>query len=333
MSILPRGCTSVDKTDLTADSYPPIVADDIFLAAERLEGVIYRTPLLKSEFLSKHYNLNVTFKLENTQKTGSFKLRGAYNTIASLSRAERERGLIAASSGNHAQGVAYAAQMFDLHERTTIYMPTTAPQTKRENTLRHGVRVELVEGTYDDAARAAHAAAEASGATYIEPYNDPRIIAGQGTIGLEIVQDAPQTDVILVPVGGGGLIAGIALAAKTLRPRVRVIGVQAQYAHASGPTIADGIRVARPGDLPMEIIEHYVERLVRVDEVAIADAVLALADHTRLLVEGSGAVGLAAIMTGAVNFAPGTNVVIVLSGGNIDLVQLGALVTQKQASS
>ncbi len=323
----------MDKTEPAANTYPPIAPDDIFLAAERLEGVVYRTPLLKSEFLSKLYDLNVTFKLENTQKTGSFKLRGAYNTIASLSRAEQERGLIAASSGNHAQGVAYAAQMFGLQARTTIYMPANAPETKRENTLRYGVKIELVEGTYDDAARAAHAAAEATGATYIEPYNDPRIIAGQGTIGLEIMQDAPQTDVILVPVGGGGLIAGIALAAHTLRPRVRVIGVQANYARPSGPTIADGIRVARPGDLPMQIIERYVERLARVDETAISGAVLALANYTRLLVEGSGAAGLAAIMTGAVTFEPGTNVVIVLSGGNIDLTQLGTLVTQKQMSS
>ncbi|XWX02743.1 threonine/serine dehydratase [Aggregatilineales bacterium SYSU G02658] len=322
----------MEKTEPATNTLP-IAADDIFLAAERLEGVIYRTPLLKSESLSKLYDLNVTLKLENTQKTGSFKLRGAYNTIASLSSAERERGLIAASSGNHAQGVAYAAQMFGLQGRTTIYMPRSAPQTKRENTLRYGVNIELVDGTYDDAARAAHAAAAASGATYIEPYNDPRIIAGQGTIGLEIMQDAPQTDVILVPVGGGGLIAGIALAAHTLRPRVRVIGVQAHYARPTGPTIADGIRVAQPGDLPTQIIERYVEQLVHVDEAAAAEAVLALANYTRLLVEGSGAVGLAAIMTGAVAFAPATNVVIVLSGGNIDLTQLGALAAQKQMSS
>lgn len=323
----------MDRTDPATCAHPPIAADDIFLAAERLEGVTYRTPLLKSELLSRLYHLNIVLKLENTQKTGSFKLRGAYNVIASLSPAERARGLIAASSGNHAQGVAYVAQMFGLHERTTIYMPANAPETKRENTRRYGVKIELVEGTYDDAARVAHAAAAATGATYIEPYNDWRIIAGQGTIGLEIVQDAPQTDVILVPVGGGGLIAGVALAAHTLRPRVRVIGVQAKYAQPIGPTIADGIRVAQPGDLPTQIIERYVERLVCVDEAAIAGAVLALANYTRLLVEGSGAVGLAAIMTGVVSFPVGTNVVIVLSGGNIDLTQLDTLVTQKQMSS
>lgn len=308
----------------------PISADDVYLAAETLEHVIYRTPLMRSEFLSKLYDINLSLKLENTQKTGAFKLRGAYNTIASLSRAERLQGLIAASSGNHAQGVAYAAQMFGLADRTTIYMPSSSPIVKIESTRRYGVNIELVEGTYDTAAAKAHEEADKTGATYIEPYNDWRIIAGQGTIGLEIMQDAPQTDVIISPVGGGGLIAGIALAAHTMQPRVRVIGVQAHYAQPTGYTIADGIRVAVPGDKPMQIIERYVEQLIKVDEHTISGAVLAMVQYTRLLVEGSGAVGLAAIMSGALQFAPGTNVVLVLSGGNIDLTRLGNLVTESQ---
>jgi threonine dehydratase len=311
-----------------ATQFLPISLDDILLASENLRGVIYRTPIVKSEFLSKLYNLNLSFKLENMQKTGAFKLRGAYHTIASLSRSERQRGLIAASSGNHAQGVAYAAQVFGIEAHTTIYMPASTPETKMENTRRYGVRVELVEGTYDTCARIAHEAAEQSGATYIEPYNDWRIIAGQGTIGLEIMEDAPETQVILSPVGGGGLISGIALAARTLRPDVRVIGIQASYANPSGYTIADGIRVAQPGDKPQRIIDHYVENLVKVDEKTISAAVLALAEYTRLLVEGSGAVGLAALMSGALTFEPQTHVVIVLSGGNIDLMRLGYLATQ-----
>lgn len=319
----------MDTTEpATATPRLPVSADDIYLAAETLEGIVYRTPLLKSEFLSNLYHINLSFKLENTQKTGSFKLRGAYNTIASLSRAERQQGLIAASSGNHAQGVAYAAQMFGLAARTTIYMPSTTPQVKMDSTRSYGVRIELIEGTYDDAAAAAHEAAQETGATYIEPYNDWRIIAGQGTIGLEIMQDAPNTDVIISPVGGGGLIAGIALAAHTMRPGVRVLGVQASYAQPRGYTIADGIRVAVPGDKPTWVINRYVEQMVRVDEDAIASAVLAMAQHTRLLVEGSGAAGLAAIMTGAITLAPESHVVIVLSGGNMDLTRLGHLVAQ-----
>lgn len=316
--------------DTVGESYLPITADDLYLAAELIAPVVYRTPIIKSDFFSRLYDLNLSFKLENTQKTGAFKLRGAYNTIASLTRSERARGLIAASSGNHAQGVAYAAQSFGIADQTTIFMPATTPTTKMENTRRFGVGVELVDGTYDQCATVAHALAEQTGATYIEPYDDWRIIAGQGTIGLEILQDAPDTDVILSPVGGGGLIAGIALGAHALSPRVRVIGVQASYAQPTGYTIADGIRVAQPGNKPMQVIRQHVEYLVRVDETIIAGAVLAMAQYTRLLVEGSGAVGLAALMSGQISFAPATNVVIVLSGGNIDLARLGHLVAGTQ---
>lgn len=300
----------------------PISAQDIHHAHHTLRRIVYHTPLLPSERLSQLLGVNIYLKTENLQKTGSFKLRGAYNTVASLKPTERERGLITASSGNHAQGVAYSARAFGIHQHTTIYMPQSTPQTKIDSTRRFEVNVELVDGTYDRCSEMAHAAAEQTGATYIEPYNDWRIIAGQGTIGLEVLQDMPEADAILVPVGGGGLISGVALAAHSLSPRARVYGIHATYAKPSGYTIADGIRVKHPGDKPLKIIPNEVEQVVSVDEDTIAEAVLLLAQATRLLVEGAGAVGLAALLANVLKFPPNTNVVLVLSGGNIDISRL-----------
>ncbi len=300
--------------------------NDIVLAAERLKGVAFRTPLLRSPAFSQMFNMEIYLKLENVQTTGAFKIRGAYNTIASLTDAERKRGLVTASSGNHAQGVAYAAYAFGLDAHTTIFMPESTPQTKIDNTRRYGkVKIQLVHGTYDDASQQAHALAEERGATYIEPYNDWRVMAGQGTIGLEIVQDLPDVDAILVPVGGGGLIGGIALAARSVRPQVQVYGVQAHYRQASGYTIADGIRVKQVGDKPAQLIDELVTRLVQVDEDLIEHAVFQLAQVGHLLVEGAGAVGIAALMNGTLVFPPSFKVVIVLSGGNMDLARLPAL--------
>ncbi len=306
-------------------NYIPLTADDVQLASETLRGVIDHTPIIPSDALSKLAGCKVFLKLENTQKTGAFKIRGAYNTVASLTHTERQNGLIAASSGNHAQGVAYAARAFGIEEKTVIYMPDSTPQTKTDNTRQYGVRVEIIEGNYDACSTVAHIEAERNGATYIEPYNDWRIMAGQGTIGLEIIQDLPQTDLILCPVGGGGLIGGIALAAHSLKPSVRVIGVQGRYAQPNGYTIADGIRVAHPGDKPMQIIERHVEELVRVDETQIGYAVVQLAQRGKVIVEGGGAVGLAALLSGMIRVTPNMNVVVVLSGGNIDLMRLALL--------
>jgi threonine dehydratase len=315
-----------------------VTANDVHTAAERIAGIAHRTPLLHSDYLSDRYHADISFKLENLQRTGAFKLRGAYNKIASLSDNERARGLIAASSGNHAQGVAYAAQSFGLDDRTRIYMPDSTPQTKVDSTRHYGnVEVVFVDGTYDDAARAAHTEADNTGATYIEPYNDPDIIAGQGTIGLEIMDDAPDTDVIVVPVGGGGLISGIALAAHSVNPDVQVFGVQADYAAPGGYTIADGIRVKQPGDIPCSLIQDHVQALLRVDENDIAQAVRLLAQHLKLVVEGSGAIGLAALETGVLSLEDIASsvissderlqVVIVLSGGNIDLKRWQTIVS------
>jgi len=300
----------------------PISVDDVHQAAARIKKVVRRTPILYADFLSEQLGCNVYLKLENLQKTGAFKLRGAYNKIASLTDEERERGLIASSSGNHAQGVAYAAHAFGIDHCTKIYMPESTPQTKIDHTRRNGqVEIVFVDGTHDDASTLAHEDAYSSGATFIEPYNDWQIIAGQGTIGLEIMQDLPQTDAIIAPVGGGGLLGGIALAAKSIMPDVQLYGVQCHYEKASGITIADGIRVKTPGEKPTTLLETYVSGWAQVDEAAIVQAVRDVMKQTHLVVEGSGVVGIAALQTGTLRFPHGTNIVIVLSGGNIDLAQ------------
>jgi threonine dehydratase len=298
---------------------PNLTLDDFYTAHERIRGVALRTPLIYADALSRRHDLHILLKLENLQTTGAFKLRGAYNKIAGLSAGQRANGLVAASSGNHAQGVAYAASVFGLDQRTTIFMPESTPQTKIERTQRFGgVQVQLVEGTFDDARAQAHDLAASSGATFIEPYNDLDIIAGQGTIGLEIMQAAPDTAAIITPVGGGGLISGIALAAQGLKPDVQVYGVGANYRYSSGATVADGIRVKRPGTLTQPIIDAHVRQLVRVDEANIEKAVSDLMQAAHVVAEGAGAVALAALNTGLLRFAPGTRVVLVLSGGNID---------------
>lgn len=304
----------------------PLTAEDVYTAAERIRGIVRRTPLIHSEYLSERYGCHISLKLENMQKTGAFKLRGAYNKIASLSDFERQRGLIAASSGNHAQGVGYAARAFGIEFKTRIYMPESTPQTKIDSTSRYGVEIILIDGTYDDASDAAHEDADASGATYIHPYNDWDIIAGQGTIGLEIMQDAPDTEVIVAPVGGGGLLSGISLAAKSIYSDVRLYGVQCTYERPSGATIADGIRVKRPGDNPSILLNQYLNDMVQVPEAAIAEGVKTLLREAKIQVEGSGAVGIVALEENILTFSPDDHVVVVLSGGNIDLKRLHSII-------
>lgn len=308
-------------------SASPLTAEDVYTAAQRLKSIVRRTPLIHSEYLSERYGCHISLKLENMQKTGAFKLRGAYNKIASLTEAERRNGLIAASSGNHAQGVAYAARAFGIDFKTRIYMPESTPQTKIDSTSRYGdVEIILIDGTYDDASDAAHEDVETSGATYIHPYNDWDIIAGQGTVGLEIMQDAPETDVIISPVGGGGLLSGIALAAKSINPDICLYGVQCAYERPSGATIADGIRVKCPGEKPSILLNQYLNDMVQVPEASIAEGVKLLLSEAKVQVEGSGAVGIAALEDQWLRFNPQDNVVVVLSGGNIDLKRLQSII-------
>jgi len=269
-------------------------------------------------------------KLENWQKTGSFKVRGATNKVASLSKAERAKGLVTASSGNHGLGVFYAARAFG-GLKATVFVPTNAPRSKVEKLQGFEGQLFLEGKDYDETDLIAQEFARKQGAAYIHAYEDPEAIAGQGTVGLEIMSDLPTVDALLVPVGGGGLISGVTIAAKTINPRVRVIGVQSEASpsgylslrdgrpyerYEAAPTIADGL-AGGFGKLPLELIKERVEEIVLVTEEEIGAAVLALLESDQLVVEGAGAVGVAALLFEKVDLR-GKKVVALLSGGNID---------------
>ena len=303
--------------------------DDIRAAARALASVAHETPLDGSSTFSGMAGRSVYLKLENLQKTGSFKLRGAYNKIRLLSAAEKSRGVIAASAGNHAQGVAYAARHAGI--RSIIVMPETAPLSKVSATRGYGAEVVLAGSSYDEAyARAKELEAE-EGLTFVHAFNDPAVMAGQGTIGLEILRQLPEIEAVVVPVGGGGLISGVATAIKEMAPHIKVYGVQAEGADAmarskaagrliqtaGASTIADGIAVKTPGDLTFEVIKKYVDEIVTIDDEAIASAILMLLERAKLVVEGAGAIGLAALLHGKIP-AQGP-VACLISGGNIDV--------------
>jgi threonine dehydratase len=280
----------------------------VMVARQRLNGVAHITPLDYSHTFSRLTGNNVFLKLENMQKTGSFKIRGAYNKVMSLSDAEKARGVIAASAGNHAQGVAYAATRAGL--TSTIVMPEGAPISKIMAARGYGAQVVLAGRGYDEAYHHALEIKEESGATFIHGFDDVEIMAGQGTIALELLDQLPDLEAVLVPAGGGGLLAGISLAMKSLKPSVRVIGVQAAGAPAvyrtyrandliessSTSTFADGIAIRRPGRTTFDIIRRYVDDIVTVDDEEIAGAILMLLEHSKLVVEGAGAVGLASLI-------------------------------------
>jgi threonine dehydratase len=303
---------------------------DIQAARRVLRGVISSTPILADERLTGELGARVFLKAENTQRSGSFKIRGAYNTIARLSPEERARGVIAHSAGNHAQGVALAAKLLGIP--ATIVMPERAPLTKVAATRRYGAEVLLHGATFDDAGAFARELQQERGLTYVHAFNDERVIAGQGTIGLEIVEAISDLDVLVVPIGGGGLISGIAIAVKNLLPDVRIVGVQAAgcapvpASLAAGEpltapaarTIADGIAVKRPGDLTLPIIRDLVDEVVTVDDDEIARAIAHAAQNARQVVEGAGAAGVAALLSGKVAPPPDATVCTVLCGGNID---------------
>lgn len=313
---------------------------DIRAARESLRGVIANTPVLQDETLSKELGLRVYFKAECLQRAGSFKLRGAYNKIHHLTDEEKTRGVIAPSAGNHAQGVALAAQLN--HIRAVIVMPRHAPLTKVEATRGFGAEVVLHGETFDDAAAHAQRLAQQHGYTPVHAFNDQLVIAGQGTIGLELLEALPDLTCLVVPIGGGGLISGIATAVKTLKPGVRVIGVQAAGCSAVRPsleaghpvqvsaaqTIADGIAVKRPGEITLEIIKRLVDDVVTVSEEEIARGIVHCGQHAKLVVEGAGAAGMAAILAGTVTFQPTDVIATVLCGGNIDGNLLARVIEQ-----
>ena len=284
---------------------------DIQAARERIGELARVTAVYDSDALSLRSGREVVLKTENLQRTGSFKIRGAVNILASLSAAERAAGVIAASAGNHGQAVAFAARELGVH--ATIVMPQDAPMSKVEPTLRYGAEAVLHGPSFEDALAEAMRRVEETGATFVHAFEDERVIAGQGTIGLELAEQLPEVETLLVPVGGGGLAAGIAIAMRALRPQVRLVGV---HVMRGGYTIADGIAVKHPGELTMRILDELLDDLVEVTDEEISEAIALLLDRSKLVVEGAGAVGVAALLTGK---AGGTGpVCAVLSGGNID---------------
>jgi threonine dehydratase len=293
---------------------------DIEAARSRLDGVARVTPVYRSETLSRLAGREVQLKAENLQRTGSFKVRGAYNRISSLSAEERAAGVVAASAGNHGQAVAWAALAVGSQAR--IYMPEDAPMAKVDATRHYGAEVVLggsaIEDCLDDASRYV----EEHGATFVHPFEDPVVIAGQGTIGLELVDQVPEIETVLIPIGGGGLASGISLALRAVKPGVRIVGVQAAgtLPEGSGFTIADGIAVKSPGELTMSILDRVLDDMISVTDEEISEAIVLLLERTKLVVEGAGAVGVAAVLSGKVG---GTGCVVpVLSGGNIDATLL-----------
>lgn len=313
---------------------------DIQAARRSLRDIIIATPILPAERLTQDLGARIFLKAECTQRSGSFKIRGAYNTISRLTAEERKRGVIAHSAGNHAQGVALAAQL--LGAPATIVMPERAPLTKVAATRRLGAEVILHGTTFDDAGAYAHTLQHEHNLTYVHAFNDERVIAGQGTIGLELVEALSEMTMLIVPIGGGGLISGISIAVKALMPDVRIIGVQAsgcssiQTSLASGMpvsapeahTIADGIAVKRPGDLTLPIIRDLVDAVITVDDEDIARGITHIVQNTRLVVEGAGAVGVAALLSGYVVPQAHETVGVVLSGGNIDGNLLARVIEQ-----
>ena len=309
-----------------------ITVQDIFQAQRTIRPYIFRTPLRDSFLLSERIGTSIYLKLENWQITGSFKPRGALNRIASMTADERARGIVTASAGNHALGVGLAARAMNISP-ATIFVQRTAPRAKIDKLRQFPVEVRLVGETYDDTHHAAEIFQRESGATFIHAYDDPRTVAGQGTIGLEILEDLPNVNAILVPVGGGGMIAGITVAVKSLAPSVKIIAVQPAASpslrdslrdnkcyeeYISAPTICDGL-AGGIGKIVFEVAQNkLIDEIVLVEEHETRAAIRALVETQQLVVEGSGAVGVAALLSRKIDLS-GKRVAVVLSGGNIDL--------------
>lgn len=313
-----------------------ITLDKVYKASQVLKEVIRETDMIYAPNIKK--GTNVYLKTENLQVTGSFKIRGSYFKISQLSDEEKANGVIACSAGNHAQGVALAATKNGI--KSLICLPDGAPISKVEATKRFGADVCMVKGVYDDAYKKALELKDEKGYSFIHPFNDTDVIAGQGTIGLEILEQLPNADVVVVPIGGGGLIAGVAYTIKQLNPNCRVYGVQAAGAPSMEnsilggeiktlkkvQTIADGIAVKTPGDITYDIVKNYVDGIVTVSDDEIALAILTLLEKQKLIAEGAGAVPVAAVMSGKIPDIENKNVCCVVSGGNIDVTILSRVI-------
>ena len=312
----------------------PVGIADIVRAEEEIGALVRHTPMLSAGELSRRFGSPVTLKAECLQRTGSFKVRGASNAIAGLSAGQLAAGVCAASAGNHAQAVALAARRRGASAE--VFMPASAPLAKVAAVRALGATVRLVEGAYDEAARAAQDHSADTGMALIHPFDDPAVVAGQGTVGLEIAADRAATRLIVVPLGGGGLAAGIAIAAADRLPGVRVVGVQSEAcapypaslaAHRpigarDGSTICDGIAVKRPGELTLPLVERHLDQVVTVSDDEVAEAMVLLLERSKLVVEGAGAVGVAAILHRKVQPPVDGETCVVLSGGNVDAGRL-----------
>ena len=311
---------------------------DISAARERGKGVVLHTPVIPSAYLSQRFGGKVVLKAENLQRTGAFKIRGAMNKLSQLGNA-KETGVVAGSAGNHAQGLALAAKHFGA--KCEIFVPKGASLSKIAATKHHGATVLDGGESVDTAVAAALARAQETGMAFCHPYDDPDVIAGQGTLGLELLEDIDDLELLIVPLGGGGLLAGTALAIKHHRPNVKIIGVQASvcapFIHGFSPdgqvlTLADGIAVKQPGKFTKPIIDKYVDEIIEVDEDSIADAVVLLMEHSKMLVEGGGAVGLSTLITQQIKPSTTGSTCIVLSGGNIDIGLIPNLVRRNETN-
>lgn len=302
-------------------------------AQKNIEGVVRKTPLIYSSTFSKQSGYEIYLKCENKQKTGAFKLRGAYNKIMTLTPEEKEKGVLASSAGNHAQGVAYAATACGI--KSTIVMPATAPQAKVEATKGYGAEVIQHGEVYDECYEKALEVLKETGATFVHPFNDEEVMAGQGTIALEILEELPDVDAIVVPIGGGGLISGIAVAAKSIKPDIKIIGVQSEIIASTkasleagkvvtvggAKSLADGISVKTPGDITFKYIKEYVDEVITVSEDEISYAMFSLMERSKLISEGSGAVPLAALLANKIK-VDAKKIALLISGGNIDMAMI-----------
>lgn len=321
----------------------PVTLDDVYAARDVLQGIVRPTPVEYSRALSERVGGQVHLKCENLQRAGSFKIRGAYTRMSRLSDEEKARGVVAASAGNHAQGVALAAQLLGI--RSTVFMPTNAAIPKLLATRGYGSDVELLGQNIDEALTAAREFADRTGAVLIHPFDHADIVAGQGTVGLEILDECPDVKTVVVCTGGGGLLAGVAAAVKGLRPDVRVVGVQAEQAAAYPAslaaghpvplermaTMADGIAVGCPGEVPYAIVQALVDDIATVPEETLSRALLFLIERAKLVVEPAGAAGVAALLDEPTAFEP--PVVAVLSGGNIDPLLLLRVIRHGMAAA
>ncbi|HEB2442068.1 bifunctional threonine ammonia-lyase/L-serine ammonia-lyase TdcB [Bacillus thuringiensis] len=316
----------------------PLNIGNIKKAQKILDGNARKTPLVKSFYLTSKTGGEIYLKLENMQLTGSFKFRGAFNKISQLTNEEKERGVIACSAGNHAQGVALSSHLLKI--KSKIVMPTSAPQAKVDATRGYGSEVILYGDTFDDAKAKCEEIIKETGETYLHPYDDAEVMAGQGTIGLDILDDMWDVDTVIVPIGGGGIISGIAVALKSFNPSINIIGVQAENVHGmkasydageivshyKAPTIADGCAVKIPGNLTFEIVKNLVDEIVTVSEEELEVAMKDLLQRGKAVVEGAGALATAALLAGKVDkYVQGKKVVAVISGGNVDLKRISSV--------